>query len=135
MAINKETLRHWGHALLRYGLAVVLLWFGFSQLKSPAGWTRLIPQAMPTVLSATSWVYVNGIFEVVIAILLMLGLFTRIVSALVGIHILTIAYVLGYGPVAVRDAGLAIAAFAVSLHGPDEYCLDNLLQSAKSGGF
>ncbi len=128
MAMNKENLRHAGHALLRAALGIVLLWFGFTQLKNPASWTRLLPEFTQSLaLSANSLIYINGIFEITLAILLLLGLFTRVVSFIVGLHILSIVWVLGYGPVAVRDLGLALAAFSVTLHGPDEYCLDKLL--------
>ena len=114
--------------LLRTAIAVVFLWFGFSQIKNPASWTRMIPEfvkALP--LSETTIIYSNGVFELVFATLLLLGIFTRTVSAILGLHLLHICYILGYGAAAARDFSLALATFAIFLHGSDDYCLDRVL--------
>jgi len=128
--VHRDEIRNLGHALLRLGIGIVLLWFGFSQLKNPASWTRLLPEFTQAFgFAPTSLIYINGIFEVTLAILLITGLLTRLVGFIAGVHILYIAYLLGYGPTAVRDLGLALAAFSVALHGADDYCLDHLAQS------
>ena len=123
-----QKLSKYSPIVLRTGVAIVFLWFGFSQLKSPENWIKLIPDYATslTQLSATSLVYVNLVFELVFATLLLLGLFTRTTALLLTLHLLHITTALGYGPVAVRDFSLAIATFAIFLHGADEFCIDKL---------
>jgi|SRR3989344_1600970 len=123
-----EKLSKYSPIVLRTGVAIVFLWFGFSQLKSPGNWIKLIPDYATslTQLSVISLVYINLIFELIFATLLLLGLFTRTTSLLLTLHLLHITTALGYGPVAVRDFSLAIATFAIFLHGADEFCIDKL---------
>lgn len=110
--------------LLRTGIAIVFLWFGFSQLKNPGSWTRMIPSYLGS--SSTTLIYLNGVFEIVLAALLLLGLYTRVTSFLLGLHLLHIATIVGYGPTGARDFALAIATFAIFLRGADELSLDKL---------
>jgi len=127
-----EKFSKYSPLLLRTGIAIAFLWFGFSQIKNPANWVKLLPeftQSLP--LSQNAFIYLNGSFEITFAALLLLGFFTRIVSLLLGLHLLSITYALGYGAVAVRDFSLAIATFAIFLHGADEFCLENLIIKKK----
>jgi len=119
-----DRIKKYSPVVLRFGLAIVFLWFGFSQLKNPDAWTRLLPAFLN---SSIVFIYLNGTFEIIFATLLLLGLFTRTVSFLLGLHLISIVFALGYGAIAVRDLGLAIAAFSVFLHGADEFCLDRLI--------
>lgn len=115
-------------ALLRTGIAMIFLWFGFSQLKNPASWVRMMPEYVQAIapFSANTLVYMNGVFEIIFAVLLLLGLFTRVVSFILSLHLLHIVTILGYGPTGMRDFALAVATFAIFLRGADEFCLDNL---------
>ena len=119
-----DKLKKYFPVVLRFGLAIVFLWFGFSQLKNPEPWTGLLPGFLN---SNVSFIYLNGIFEIIFASLLLLGLFTRVASFILGLHLIGIIFSLGYGAVVVRDVGLAIATFSMFLHGADEFCLDKLL--------
>ena len=65
----------------------------------------------------------NAVFEIIFASLLALGIFTRIASLLLALHMIGIVVSLGYNAVAVRDFGLMIATFTVFLNGPDKLCL------------
>ena len=38
-----EKLKKYSPLLLRTGIAIIFLWFGFSQLKSPSDWVRMLP--------------------------------------------------------------------------------------------
>jgi len=120
--------------ILRIGLAVVLLWFGFSQLKNPAGWTRMMPDYVASILpfTKTTLIYMNGSLEIILATLLLLGLFTRVTSALITLHLLHITTIVGYGAVGARDVAIALAALAIFLHGADEFCLDLAYKKKKS---
>jgi uncharacterized membrane protein YphA (DoxX/SURF4 family) len=124
--MNFEKLKKYSPVLLRIAIAIVFLWFGFSQLKNPSSWTSMLPNFMSS--SGNIFIYINGIFEVMFAILLILGLYTRFVSFLLGLHLLDITYMVGYGPIGIRDFVLALATFSIFLTGPDEFCLDTIIR-------
>jgi len=119
-------LSRYSSSLLRVGIAIVFLWFGFSQIKNPASWTRMVPEYATFLFPTTTLIYINGIIEIILATLLLMGLYTRIVSFVLGLHLLHIATIVGYGPTGARDFSLAIATFAIFLAGPDDFCLDKL---------
>ena len=52
-------------------------------------------------------------------------------SFLLGLHLLGIVFTLGYGAIAIRDLGLAIATFSIFLYRADEFCLDRLVGRKK----
>ncbi|PIN68136.1 hypothetical protein COV94_06075, partial [Candidatus Woesearchaeota archaeon CG11_big_fil_rev_8_21_14_0_20_57_5] len=103
--------RRYAPLILRLGISVVFLWFGFTQLKNPASWTRMVPAAVSSILhiSTTTLIYLNGAFEVVMATLLLLGLRTRLIATLLALHLLGITSIVGYGPTGARDLALALA--------------------------
>ena len=111
-------------AILRYGLGIVYLWFGINQLINPGNFTGYLPTFIFSSGYATTFVLINGVFEIIAGTLLILGIFTRIVSALLALHLLAIMFDLGYGDVAVRDFGLVISTIAITLWGEDEWCLE-----------
>ena len=131
-----ERLKRYSPALLRTGIAVVFLWFGFSQLKNPANWTRMMPSFFTEFfnMSAESLIYMNGTFEVVLATLLLLGLWTRVVSLFLGLHLLHITSIVGYGAVGARDLALALVTLSIFLNGADEFCLDKILKKKDNLG-
>ena len=71
----------------------------------------------------------NATFEIVFASLLLIGLYTRVSSFILGLHLLHIVTILGYGPTGARDFSLALATFSIFLAGADEFCLDKILES------
>jgi hypothetical protein len=54
-----------------------------------------------------------------------LGLYVRWVALLLGLHLLVIAYEIGYNDIGVRDTTLAIACFSLALFGSDDWTLDH----------
>ena len=64
---------------IRVGLAIVIMWFGLSELIHPAMWTSYIPTWLQTLthLDLTTLVILNGIFEVVGSLMLAYGIWTR----------------------------------------------------------
>jgi uncharacterized membrane protein YphA (DoxX/SURF4 family) len=106
-----------GVVVLRYGLAMVFLYFGFSQLMQPAVWAGIVPQWALALsgLSGETVVRINGVFEVAAAALLLLGVWVRYVAAVLALHIAPIALTLGLEPEGVRDFGLAAASLALAL--------------------
>jgi uncharacterized membrane protein YphA (DoxX/SURF4 family) len=120
-----EKARAWAPVVLRLGLVILFLWFGLSQVTDPAGWTSWVPgwaHSLP--VPATTLVLLNGGFETVLGVALLLGYWTRIVAGLLTLHLLFIAYEVGYNDIGVRDFCLAIATAAVALYGGDRYSLD-----------
>lgn len=111
--------------VLRLGLGLVFIWFGTQQLIHTSMWVGMIPD-WTSFLPFTKYtlVLLNGWFEVVFALLLISGFYTRIVSLLLALHLFGITYTLGYGPIAVRDFGLSVAILSVFLYGADYYSFD-----------
>ena len=111
--------------ILRAGLSFVFLWFGLNQTLDQSMWVSLIPDSIVSLtgLSAKTIVICNGVFEVVMAILLVLGIRVRVVALLLVLHMFTIIWDLGLNAIAVRDIGLMFALLSVAFAGPDDYCL------------
>lgn len=110
-------------AIARIALALVFLWFGFTQVFTdlligyvPA-WTAAIASPQAVMLTI-------GIFEIVFGGLLLIGLFTRVSAALLSIYLLVLIFSLGYNEIAVRDLGLLLVLVSVFLNGPDKLSLD-----------
>jgi uncharacterized membrane protein YphA (DoxX/SURF4 family) len=120
----------YGPFITRIGLSGVLLWFGAQQLMSPADWLGFIPEfALSFGMTAETLVRLNGATEVACGALLLLGMYTRIVSVVMGIHLAAIALSLGNTGVAVRDWGLTFAFFGLVFTGPGAFALDRDLSA------
>ncbi len=133
--------------MVRIAIALVFLWFGISQIIDPESFLGYIPewlyQQEPQMMQgfmqfmqrAPNFVYIiillNGIFETIFGILLLIGYFTRIAAFLLALHLLGIAFSLGYNDIAVRDFGLALATASLIFSGAGEISLDNQLRKNK----
>ena len=112
---SKENL---GIYILRFGLAIVFLYFGISQILDQSRWIYLIPDRffmfyIHEVLKS-KLVFVNGIFDTIIALSLILGFFINIFSLLGFVHLLSITvFSLGFEPSGIRDLGLAFAMLSL----------------------
>lgn len=113
-------------AVLRYGMAAVILWFSLQQFMHTSNWTAYIPDSIVSMtgLSAMTLVYINAVFEAVFGLLLLIGWQTRIVAFLLALHLFDIMWVVGYGEIGVRDFGLALSTLVVFMNGPDVFCVD-----------
>ena len=113
----KLSNRDLGLYLLRFGLVLVYLYFGITQLMDPVSWSGIVPSWATSIstLEAVTIVYVNAIFEIVFALLLAIGLWTKWVSFILGIHLGIITITMGFTPVGARDFGLTLATFAHGL--------------------
>ncbi len=123
-----EKMKSFAPVVVRIGLSLVFLWFGSQQLLNTNAWTSLIPDWIISMsgMSAVTLVYINGVFEVIFASCLLLGLFTRVVSLVLALHLLHITTVVGYTGVGVRDFGLTMAMFSIFLNGIDSWSLDKI---------
>ena len=122
----KSTLEKLAPAVLRYGMVAVILWFSIQQFINTQSWTAYVPDSVVSMsgMSATTFVYINAVFELVFGLLLLIGWQTRLAAFLLGAHLLDIMWVVGYGEIGVRDFGLAIATLVVFMQGADFLCLD-----------
>ena len=118
-----------GPAILRIGMAVVFLWFGFQQFLNTMAWIGFIPEEVLKIvpLEASTLVHVNGAFEIVFGFALLLGFFTRMSALFLSLHMFHITTVVGYDSIGVRDFGLMIAVIAVFLNGADHTSIDQFL--------
>lgn len=109
--------------VLRYAMGLVFLWFGINQLINPNNFIGYLPTFIFNSSYAVTFVYANGIFEIIAGTLLILGILVRWVAALLALHLIAITFDLGYSELAVRDFGLAVATIAIWLWGEDTWCL------------
>ncbi len=110
--------------VVRFGITALFLWFGTQQLFDPNAWTIFLPEwtgYFP--IPAEILVRTNGLIEIVLALLLGVGVFTRVSAFLLGVHLAGIAASVG-GATGVRDGVLALCTLALALGAPDAYTLD-----------
>lgn len=102
-----------GLMLLRIGLVLVYIYFGISQLMDPLAYSSFVPGwGIISFLDPTTIVYFNAIFELVFAVLLLTGVWSKWVSIILGVHLGVITLAVGFNPIGVRDFGLTLATFA-----------------------
>lgn len=105
----------WGVWILRTGLAIVFLWFGFSQLLDGLNWVGWVPEWAVNLLHIPPAMIVlaNGAFEVVAGALLAFNTLTRWAALALALHLAVITIEIGLTPIGVRDFGLMMATFAL----------------------
>ena len=115
----------YGPIVLRISLALVFLWFGLTGVFNTEAFIGYVPEfAYNLPISIESVVILNGIFEIVLGVLLITGLFTRLVAFVLSLHVFSIMFSLGYNDVAVIDFGIALATLAIAFNGADNWSLD-----------
>lgn len=121
-----QKLKTFSPALLRVGLALVFLWFGYAQVTDQVHWVDYVPLSIVEMsgMKVETLVLLNGIFELIAGTALLLGFFTRTAAFLLALHMIEITYAVGFDAIGVRDFGLTIATFAVWMHGRDKWTLD-----------
>lgn len=112
--------------IVRIGMALVFLWFGWNQIMNPSLWTGYVPGSVASLLNGNSTLLVllNGWFEIVAGAALLVGLQVRLVSLLLGLHLIAISSSLGISAIGVRDIGLSLATLSIFFAGPDRISLD-----------
>ena len=115
--------------ILRIGMGLVVLWFGYQQLSDALPWIGYLPSwtsALP--ISQITFVHLNGWFELTLSLLLLCGFYTRAVALLLALHIANIAFIVGYNAIGVRNFGLSVALFSLFFSVPDEWSCDMLFE-------
>ncbi len=126
-----QKFHEYAPAILRISVSLVFLWFGFTQLFHPSSWVSYLPQwTGKFIISQTTIVILNALFEIFFGILLLIGFYTRLSALLLGVHLLGITLSIGLNATGIRDFGLTFATLAIFLYGPDKLTLDY-----KSGSF
>ncbi len=121
-----------GRVLWRWSLVGLFLWFGIQQLVEPSAWLSFLPVwtgYLP--IPGEMLIRLNGWLEVCLAIAMLLGVYTRFVSAVLGLHLLGIAVSAG-GAIGMRDGVLALGTISVALNEPDAWTLDQRLKQKKN---
>ncbi len=126
-----DKFRKYAPAVNRLGITAVILWFGINQLINPDNFLGYLPDFIFSSSYAKTFIFANGILEVIAGTLLLLGPFTRFVALIMALHLLVITIELGYGDVAVRDFGLTLSTFAIALWGEDEWSIRNIIKKKK----
>tara|TARA_Y100000310_G_scaffold345545_1_gene466319 strand:- start:5748 stop:6200 length:453 start_codon:yes stop_codon:yes gene_type:complete len=122
---------HNSHAIIRIVLSLVFLWFGTNQLLHTETWVSFLPEWVFSLsMNPSSIIVMNGVLETILGLLLLFGVFTRLVSLILGLHLLSIAFTVGYNDVGVRDFGLGLITLAISLHGQDSLSLDRKIKNS-----
>ncbi len=117
-------MSHSSAVLIRLSLVLLFLWFGVQQLIDAETWVGFLPEwtgYLP--VPGETFVQLNGLMEVVFAALLGAGVFTRLVSAVLGGHLLFIALSVG-GAIGVRDGVLGLVTVALAFSTPDRWTMD-----------
>lgn len=111
--------------ILRFGLALVFIWFATHQLMAPEKWVVFLPDFVKVFpISAIAFVKINALFELLGSVLLILGMWTRVVALLLALHLLGIAFTFGLTATGMRDFGLAVGVIAIAIGGPGSYSID-----------
>lgn len=118
-----DNYKDYAPVFVRLGVGVVFFLFGIDQLIRPEAWFAWLPSWV-TWVGPEKFFLMNGIFDLVVGILLLVGLLTRIAAFFAVLHLIGVILVLGYNDVAIRDFGLLLGALSVFLYGADKLCLD-----------
>ncbi len=126
--VSIERYKDYAPVIVRLSVAFLFLWFGLTQIFDPDYLLGYLPQwAYDMPIEPKQIVFINGVSETILGVVLGLGLFTRIVSLILGLHLFSIAFAVGYNDVGVRDLALGFATLSIFIHGNDKLCLGKRL--------
>ena len=117
----------WHIRIIRYTAVYLFLWFGIQQLVDPGAWLGFLPEwtgYFP--VPGEMLVRLNGWFEIICAIALLGGFYTRVISLILGVHLVFIGLSLS-GPTAIRDTALGLFVLSLAFANPDDWTVDALV--------
>lgn len=102
---------------LRIGLAGVFLYAGVNSLLNPTAWLGFVPQRIEVIpfLSRELALTIHGAFEILLALILLIGLWKRLAATLAFLSLAGIIIFYGIDDISFRDFGLLMAAYALML--------------------
>lgn len=118
-------------SLLALRITYVLLfsWFGSQQLLFPSDWVGFLPEWLGYLpIPGEMLVQLNGLVEVLGALLLGIGVYVRWIAGFLALHLFGIAMSAG-GAIGVRDAGLAMIGVALAMSSSDRWTMDSKNQA------
>lgn len=117
---------------LRISLSLVFLWFGYANIFNYEIFLKYIPSFVYSLpLSLREVLFINGVFDIVFGLFLLVGFYTRISALLLSFQILAITYFVGYNGATIGNIGLFLATISIFINGFDEWCIDKKLKSRK----
>lgn len=93
--------------ILRIILGLVFIYFGWTSITTPDMWTSYVPTWTNVLGTAVLLVKVHGVVEIVLGLMLVLKIKVRMVAGILFLDLLHILTLLNFGPVWIRDMGLA----------------------------
>ena len=136
---NLDKSKNWASFLLRWGLAVVFILFGYQKLSIPEQTRAEIQLLLDIGLGSASAInFYLGLIEIMIAISFVLGIFIKKTSLLASLMLLGFfssflwKYGLGIDPTLYRDLGLLAGSLALWLLGSGAWSLDEWLSKRQA---
>ncbi|MBI4441490.1 DoxX family protein [Candidatus Woesearchaeota archaeon] len=122
-------MKQYSTVILRVGLAFVFLWFGIDKFIHPLIWANWVPDWMAVLIPVplSTFMIIQGVVEVVVGFLLLIGYQTRFAAFLAVVTILGAELAMfgtGQIEIMVRDAGLLAASLSLVLTGSDCLSMD-----------
>ena len=116
--------------LLRTGIAVVFLIFGIDKFFHVNSWLAYLPTWAGAFIPVdlTLFMYIQGVIETLLGLLLFIGFWSRTVSFLCALHLAGIMVAVGYNEITVRDFGLLMATLALSLREQGKWSVDSWMK-------
>ena len=119
------------HLVLRLGLAFVFGWMGIDKFLNVSAWYGWVPEFL-TFLPQDPFLYVVGVVEVVLALLLLAGRFVRFAALACAVLMGGIVLSFGLNDATIRDIGLIAMAIALALMPERKYYELHKLRGRKS---
>ena len=114
----------YSYLFLRLGLAAVFLWFGIDKFFHPSYWLNAWVPAWMLMLvgnlgiSATQFIYLNGVLELLIALSMITGVFIQFFSFIASLFLVATMIISGFSEAIIRDFAM-IGAFVSVFLWPD----------------
>ena len=128
MRVDHFSAQEYASFFVRLGVGFVFFLLRIQQLLHAALWATWLPEwftnYFPDAESIVHFMFVNGLIDVVLGAVLLLGFYTRIAASLMVLHLMGVLLTLGYTEIAIRDLSILLSALAVALAGPDHWCLE-----------
>ena len=136
---NLDKSKNWASFLLRWGLAVVFILFGYQKLSIPEQTRAEIQLLLDIGLGSASAInFYLGLIEIMIAISFVLGIFIKKTSLLASLMLLGFfssflwKYGLSIDPTLYRDLGLLAGSLALWFLGSGDWSLDEWLSKRQA---
>lgn len=123
--VNLERYQSLAPLVARIGVGLVFFWFGMIQIFNGETFLGYLPGFVKLVpLQPLTIVFLNGLFDSLVGLFIIVGFLTRPVSLIASLHLLVVIIGLGYNDIAIRDLGLLVVSLSIFLNGPDRWSFD-----------